>query len=87
MFRVLASNIVIISFVFAFSSINCKKDSINSAHDIVEFESRLDQLKSKSNIPGMVAGIEKNGQVIWTKGLGFENIESGKPVSNTTIFL
>ncbi len=34
----------------------------------------------------MVAGIEKNGQITWTKSYGFENKESSKPVSNATIF-
>ena len=34
----------------------------------------------------MVAGIEKNGQITWTKSYGLENKESSKPVSNATIF-
>ena len=72
--------------VLAFSSLTCKKESTTSAENISEFESRLNDLKVKSNIPGMVAGIEKNGQIVWTKSFGFENSESGKQVSNSTIF-
>jgi CubicO group peptidase (beta-lactamase class C family) len=34
----------------------------------------------------MAAGIVKNGQVIWTKSYGYENIENKKPVTNSTIF-
>lgn len=76
---------VLIVYV-ALTSITCKKDSFTSAENISEFESRLESLQRKSNVPGMVAGIEKNGQVTWTKSYGFENKESSKPVSNATIF-
>jgi CubicO group peptidase (beta-lactamase class C family) len=79
-------NITILIVVVAVSSITCKKDSVTSAGSIAEFEARLDALRLKSNIPGMVAGVEKNGQVAWTKSYGFENKESSKPVSNSTIF-
>ena len=82
----LRRSIAVLTLVVAASSITCKKDSVTSAADISEFESRLDALRLKSNIPGMVAGIEKNGQVAWTKSYGFENKEPAKPVSNSTIF-
>ena len=78
--------IVTLGIVVVFSSISCNKDSISSAENISEFETRLDQLRNQSNIPGMIAGIEKNGQIIWTKSYGFENKESSKPVSTSTIF-
>ena len=34
----------------------------------------------------MVAGIVRDGQVIWTKDYGYENIAQQKPVTNATIF-
>ena len=67
----------------------CKKQSIPdpvSAVSISEFETRLDDLRKQSNIPGMVAGIVKDGQVTWTKSYGYENLAQQKPVSNATIF-
>ena len=57
-----------------------------SAVSIAEFETRLDDLRKQSNIPGMVAGIVKDGQVMWTKNYGYENIAQQKPVTNATIF-
>ena len=48
----------------------CKKQSIPdpvSAESMSDFESRLDHLKKASNIPGMAAGIVKDGQVVWVK--------------------
>ncbi len=67
----------------------CKKQSIKdpvSASSIAEFESRLDKLKQDSDIPGMVAGIIKDGQVTWLKNYGVADIKKGPPVSNSTIF-
>ncbi len=54
-------------------SATCKKQSLPdpvSAISITDFEIRLDNLRKQSNIPGMVAGIVKDGQVIWIKDYG-----------------
>ena len=70
-------------------SATCKKQSIPdpvSAASITEFETRLDNLRKQSNIPGMVAGIVRDGQVTWTKNYGYANLAQQKPVSNATIF-
>ncbi len=67
----------------------CKKQSIPdpvSAVSIVDFETRLDNLRKGSNIPGMVAGIIKDGKVVWIKNYGFADIQKNIPVSNSTIF-
>jgi CubicO group peptidase (beta-lactamase class C family) len=57
-----------------------------SATDIHDFETRLDNLRKNSSIPGMVAGIVRDGQVVWTKSYGYADISQQKLVSNTTIF-
>jgi CubicO group peptidase (beta-lactamase class C family) len=85
---IFTKNIAIVIVVAALSSVTCKKgisDPVSST-SIAEFEVRLDQLRTQSKIPGMVAGIVKDGQIIWTKSYGYENIETGKPVTNSTIF-
>jgi CubicO group peptidase (beta-lactamase class C family) len=67
----------------------CKKQSTPdpvSATSITEFETRIDNLRQQSNIPGMVAGIVKDGQVTWTKNYGYENLAQRKLVTNATIF-
>jgi CubicO group peptidase (beta-lactamase class C family) len=69
--------------------VSCEKeqssDPISSA-SMEEFETRLDHLRMESNIPGMVAGIVRDGQVIWTKTYGYENVILQKPVTDSTIF-
>src|SRR5688572_263771 len=57
-----------------------------SAVSMEEFETRLDNLRKQSNIPGMVAGIVRDGQVIWTRSYGYENVAQQKLVTNATIF-
>ena len=84
-YTLIAIGILVLSTGFT----TCKKQSIPdpvSAASISEFETRLDDLRKRSNIPGMVAGIVKDWQVTWTKSYGYENIAQQKPVTNTTIF-
>ena len=67
----------------------CKKQLISdpvSAVSMVDFETKLDNLRKQSSIPGMVAGLVRDGQVIWTKNYGYENVAQQKLVTNTTIF-
>ena len=84
-------NIVIaIGIIILFTGFTtCKKQSIPdpvSATSVTEFETRLDNLRKQANIPGMVAGIVKDGQVTWTKNYGHENLAQQKLVTNPTIF-
>ncbi len=68
---------------------SCDKENISnpvSSSSIEEFETKFDNLRIESNIPGMVAGIVRDGQVIWTKSYGHANVYQQKLVSNSTIF-
>src|SRR5688500_12742978 len=67
----------------------CKKESIPdpvSAVSVADFETRLDNLRKGANIPGMVGGIIKDGQVVWSKNYGYADIQKKIPVTNSTIF-
>jgi CubicO group peptidase (beta-lactamase class C family) len=66
----------------------CKKQTPDpvSAVSIPDFEIRLDNLRQQFNIPGMSAGIVKDGQVIWIKNYGLADIQKNIPVTNATIF-
>ena len=62
----------------------CKKQSTPdpvSAVSVSDFEIRLDNLRQQSNIPGMTAGIVKDGQVTWTKNYGYADIQKNIPVT------
>jgi len=81
--------IAIVLMVVLTGLTTCKKQSITgpvSATSITDFQTRLDNLRKGSNIPGMVAGVVRDGQVIWTRTYGYENVAQQKPVTNATIF-
>lgn len=83
----ICSAIFILVLISGFT--RCQKQTLPdpvSTVSIEEFETRLDSFRKQSNIPGMVAGIVRDGQVIWTKGYGFENVSQQKLVTNATIF-
>ena len=53
--------IALTAFILTSVSTGCKKDSDKdpvSAGSISEFESRLENLRKQSKIPGMITGIE-----------------------------
>ena len=81
------------SIIFAIALLpgftTCKKQSAPdpvSAVSISDFETRLDNLRNGAKIPGMVAGIVKDGQVVWTKNYGYADVQKNIPVTNSTIF-
>ncbi len=81
--------IVIANLVLLTGFTTCKKQSISDpipAASMLDFETRLDNLRKQSNIPGMVAGIIKDGKVIWNKSYGYADIQKNIPVTNSTIF-
>ena len=70
--------IIITGMVLVTGFAACKKQSISdpvSAVSIAEFETRLDNLRKGTNIPGVVAGIIKGGQIVWTKNYGYADLQ------------
>ena len=83
------SKTVIFAIAFLTGLTTCKKQSMPdpvSAVSMADFETRLDNLRTGANIPGMVAGIVKDGQVVWTKNYGYADKQKNIPVTNSTIF-
>ena len=48
----------------------------NQAAGIIPFESYLEALRVQASIPGMSAALVQDGQVVWERGLGFQNQET-----------
>src|SRR5688572_20179465 len=81
--------IIIVGMVLITGFAACKEESIPdpvSAVSIADFETRLDDLRKGTKIPGMVAGIINGGQIVWTKNYGYADVSKNKPVTNSTIF-
>ena len=47
---------------------------------------RLDSVMAANNIPGLSVAVSINGQVVWSDGFGYANIETGTPVTPATKF-
>ena len=83
------SKSILFALVLLTGFTTCKKQSTpdpNSAVNLADFETRLDNLRKGTHIPGMVAGIIKEGQVVWTKNYGYADIQKNIPATNSTIF-
>lgn len=57
----------------------------------VEFDAaKLEEVATKemsdANTPGASIAIVRDGQIVWTKGLGVANVETGQPVTPETLF-
>ena len=57
-----------------------------TAHNLAELEQRLETLRGLLKVPGLGVGIAEGDQIVWTRGLGFADVEQNKPASPTTDF-
>jgi CubicO group peptidase (beta-lactamase class C family) len=56
------------------------------AKSVAEFESRLDTLRVRLQIPGMSAAIASDGRIAWQRPFGLADISANAPVRDTTAF-
>jgi len=54
--------------------------------DLQGFGARLDTLRVEHTIPGMSAAIVEDGQIVWSRGLGFADVAAAKPATESTCF-
>ena len=50
------------------------------------FEAALDSIRVDLQIPGLAAAIAQGGDVVWARGFGFADVESGREATDTTAF-
>lgn len=49
-------------------------------------ETKAIALQQKKNVPGFAMGVVKGGQIVYAKGFGVRNINTGDPVNADTVF-
>ncbi|MCP4418046.1 MAG: beta-lactamase family protein [Chloroflexi bacterium] len=54
---------------------------------MAELDAMFTELVAEENIPGMAVAIVAQGEVVWSEGYGFANIQSQQPVTPDTPFL
>lgn len=82
-----ARRIALIGFVLL---IGCKgssgPDIDGYAHNLAQFEERLDPLRLDLKIPGMGVAISEGDRIVWSHGLGFSNIGIQQAATGTRGF-
>lgn len=58
----------------------------NSTNDLKTLEFRIPQILDSAQIPGISIALIDNGKLIWTKGFGVINKETGVKINDQTIF-
>ncbi len=51
-----------------------------------DFEARLDELRVRLKMPGLAVGVVRDGELWWSRGLGFADVENEIPVTAETPF-
>jgi CubicO group peptidase (beta-lactamase class C family) len=51
------------------------------------FESYLELLRQQAGIPGLSAALVQDGQIVWERGFGYQNLESRIPATPDTPYL
>jgi CubicO group peptidase (beta-lactamase class C family) len=64
--------IVCIALALALTGLEARQ---NQAAGLIPFESYLEALRVQAGIPGMSAVLIQDGQIVWERGLGFQNQE------------
>jgi CubicO group peptidase (beta-lactamase class C family) len=57
-----------------------------TAANLAELEQRLGTLRTTLGIPGLGVGIAEGDRIVWTRGIGFADLESQKPAAAETEF-
>ena len=59
-----------------FSSIKLNHSILKSSYE----------LTNKEHVPGVTVAIIRNGELAWTQGIGYADLENKRPVTTKTIF-
>src|SRR5688572_33382137 len=66
--------------------VGCLSRLHGAEFDAAKLEEVATQEMSSTNTPGASIAIVRDGQIVWSKGLGVANVETGQPVTPETLF-
>jgi CubicO group peptidase (beta-lactamase class C family) len=65
----------------------CKKShDLSPAQSLSDFEQKIGSLQTNYNVPGLIAGVSRNGQMVWSKPYGYADKEKNTLVTNSSLF-
>jgi CubicO group peptidase (beta-lactamase class C family) len=62
------------------------KPSAGSRKLVASLESKITNLMSQGDVPGLSLALIKDSRVVWSRGFGYKNAETKEPVDDDTIF-
>jgi CubicO group peptidase (beta-lactamase class C family) len=77
--RILMAGLVIVLMTGCTSP--ATKQEKADAETLEVFETELEALRQEMKIPGMSAGVVKNGQLVWARGFGYSDVEKQIPAT------
>lgn len=61
-------------------------EQLTSPEALATLEARIPVLMDSSGVPGMAVVITADTGLVWSRGFGVRNVESGEPVTENTVF-
>ena len=87
--RAVASRLAVLAFIAVASTGTGGQSSAPGGLpplDLARLETRLESLRDKWNVPGMVAGISSGNDNLWIKAFGYADLTTRAPVTPDTVF-
>jgi CubicO group peptidase (beta-lactamase class C family) len=64
---------LIVGLALALSGVEARQNQVSG---LIPFESYLESLRVQAGIPGLSAALVQDGEIVWERGLGFQNQEA-----------
>src|SRR5258708_30280250 len=78
--------VCLLSLWIAFASLNITAQIRAQAFNFQQIDAYITNLMQMYQIPGTAIALVKDGRIIYTKGYGVRNVETGQPVTENTLF-
>jgi CubicO group peptidase (beta-lactamase class C family) len=62
------------------------QNKVNKEQIIARLEERLPQLMKEANVPGLSLALLRDGELVWQRGFGVKNAQTGEAVTDNTVF-
>jgi CubicO group peptidase (beta-lactamase class C family) len=83
----LVAVIAAVVLLYPFFPIPACTGASNRVANVDELDACIDETVRARELPGMAVAVVANGEVAWSQGYGYANIEEGRPVTADTPFL
>jgi CubicO group peptidase (beta-lactamase class C family) len=80
------AGVVTAALLFACGETALEPVDITPTQGLQGFAAQLDSIRVELRIPGMAAAIAYENEIVWARGFGLADVESGRPATDTTSF-